>query len=122
MSLNTATTMVLAGFFPQGNTVVIAAASTAPTPAQVPTTDSTTAANYEIQNTGTIWVYVGAAPTSAGATANAVIPLSGTPAMGYPIPPGCDKTITLGPNYYFTAITKAGQGPCDIYITPGTGL
>jgi hypothetical protein len=72
---------------------------------------------FEIYNAGSVVVYVAFGTITA--TAVATIP-TGT-AGSYPIPPGCDKILTVpgSPNYIGVISSAAGQ---VIYVTPGSGV
>jgi len=107
---------VNAPFTPSGNTVVFAAATTAPTPVQVPS--STLGGNqYRILNSGTVLVYLGIGSTSTNATSNATV--ISTTGGAIPLLPGTDEILTFTPNAYFTGIT--GSSSANVYITPGDG-
>lgn len=114
--------MGLNAFTVLGNTCKLTAATTAPTPIQV--TSSTLGGNqYRIINlSGSVTAFLSYAQTSAGATANCVVPTGdGSNAKNcIPILPNTDEILSFVPNGYFTAITVSGTA--DIYITPGDGL
>jgi len=108
---------VSAPFSPCGNTVVITAATTAPSPVQVPS--ATLGGNqYRIINSGTVTVILGYGQTSAQASSGAVVPTS-TQNNCLPLLPGTDEIITFVPNAYFSA--NATTGTATLYITPGDG-
>jgi len=107
---------VSAPFSPSGNTVVFAAATSAPTPVQAIST--TLGGNqYRVINSGTVIAYLGVGNTSANATANAVV--VSTTASSIPLLPGTDEILTFTPNAYFTGITSTSSA--NVYITPGDG-
>jgi hypothetical protein len=107
---------VSAPFSPSGNTVVFAAATSAPTPVQA--ISSTLGGNqYRVINSGTVIAYLGVGNTSANATANAVV--VSTTASSIPLLPGTDEILTFTPNAYFTGITSTSSA--NVYITPGDG-
>ena len=69
-------------FNPIGNTVVVAATSTAPTGVQAPVFakfNPQAAGQYRFVNAGSNTVFLGAGPTAALAQAAAVAPTAGTP-------------------------------------------
>ena len=107
---------VSAPFSPSGNTVVFAAATSAPTPVQAIST--TLGGNqYRVINSGTVIAYLGVGNTAANATANAVV--VSTTASSIPLLPGTDEILTFVPNAYFTAITVSSSA--NIYVTCGDG-
>jgi len=107
---------VSAPFSPSGNTVVFAAATSAPTPVQAIST--TLGGNqYRVINSGTVIAYLGVGNTAANATANAVV--VSTTASSIPLLPGTDEILTFTPNAYFTGITSTSSA--NVYITPGDG-
>ena len=107
---------VSAPFSPSGNTVVFAAATSAPTPVQA--ISSTLGGNqYRVINSGTVIAYLRVGNTSANATANAVV--VSTTASSIPLLPGTDEILTFTPNAYFTGITSTSSA--NVYITPGDG-
>ena len=107
---------VSAPFSPSGNTVVFAAATSAPTPVQA--ISSTLGGNqYRVINSGTVIAYLGVGNTSVNATANAVV--VNTTASSIPLLPGTDEILTFTPNAYFTGITSTSSA--NVYITPGDG-
>jgi hypothetical protein len=107
---------VSAPFSPSGNTVVFAAATSAPTPVQA--ISSTLGGNqYRVINSGTVIAYLGVGNTASNATANAVV--VSTTASSIPLLPGTDEILTFTPNAYFTGITSTSSA--NVYITPGDG-
>ena len=109
--------MGINAFTQLGNIVTFLAASTAPTPVQVPST--TLGGNqYRIINTGTVTVFLGYGSTSSDATNNAII--VSTTQKSLPILPNTDEILSFVPNAYFTGITSSGTA--NVYITPGDGL
>lgn len=78
-------------FNPQGKTVVVAAAGTAPTGVQAPVNnqfDAQATGQMRIVNAGTNLVHLGVGPTAALAQANAVAAAAGVPAAGIPLVAG----------------------------------
>jgi hypothetical protein len=105
-------------FTPQGLTISVTAAATAPTPTQCSGT-VLGAIQYRIINTGTVPAYLGFGTTAAIATANAVKPTS-TATNAIPLLPSTAEVLTFNANAYFTAVTDSGTAV--IFITPGDGM
>ena len=107
---------VNAPFTPSGNTVTFTAATSAPTPVQVPS--STLGGNqYRVLNAGSVVVFLGFGNTSTNATSNATVITTTGGSM--PLLPGTDEILTFVPNAYFTGITASNTA--TIYVTPGDG-
>ena len=105
-----------------GNTVVLTAAATAPTPVQC--SSVTLGGNqYRIVNSSTtVGAWLSFASDAATATSNCVIP-TGSGANSTRtlyLLPSTDEVITFIPNAYFTAITASSTAA--LYIVPGDGL
>lgn len=109
--------MNVTAFTKLGNTVAFTANVSAPAPIQAVAVGIGTT-QYEIQNPGTVTVFLGYGATSGEASNNAAVVT--TTNYGYPLLPGTDKIISAPPNAYFTGITAAGTA--TIYVTPGEGL
>lgn len=109
-------------FNPQGNTVVVAADSTAPTGVQVPVgtryADSL-AGQFRVVNAGAVTVHLGVGATAAAAQANAVAAAAGVPAAGIPMVPGAVEILRFSSTAYFSGYSAAAA---TVYITPGEGL
>jgi hypothetical protein len=104
-------------FTKTGNTVVLIASVTAPTPVQALST--TLGGNqYRIINSGLVTVFLGYGMVSGDAANNATVVTSTGPA--YPILSGTDEILTFVPNAYFTGITSSSNA--TVYITPGDGM
>ena len=114
--------MGINAFTSLGKTVKLVAASTAPTPVQVPST--TLGGNqYRVINlSSNTACFLAYAQTEAGATSNCVVPtgIGANSATVLPLLPQTDEILSFVPNAYFTAITTAGTA--DLYITPGDGM
>lgn len=105
-------------FTPEGNTVLITAAVTAPTPEQVAST--TLGGNqYRVINNGSVTAFLGFGANAATATANAVAPTAGNSTFSIPLLAGTDEILTFLPNMYATAVTLSSTA--TVYITPGDG-
>jgi hypothetical protein len=112
---------MLSAFQMQGKTVTFTAAVAAPATVQCKGDGNNQPQTYVISNTGNVGVFITCESTSDLATANAVIPVGGTPIRCFYLPAGgAQITISGPPNAYFTGITASGTAP--IYITPGEGL
>lgn len=114
--------MGINAFTTLGKTVKLVAASTAPTPVQVPST--TLGGNqYRVINlSADTPCFLAYAQTQADATSNCVIP-TGDGANStnvLTLLPQTDEILSFVPNAYFTAITSSGTA--DLYIVPGDGL
>ena len=108
--------MGINAFTQLGNTVTFLAATTAPSPVQVPST--TLGGNqYRIINAGSITAFLGFGVDAATATAGAKTP-DGTVKNCLPLLPGTDEILSFIPNAYFTANAASS---CVIYITAGDG-
>lgn len=106
-------------FNPQGNTVVVAAASTAPTGVQAPAGTVNPRGQYRIVNAGSNTVFLGTGPTAALAQASAVAPVAGTPSDAIVLVPGAVEILRFNAEAYFSG--KASEAT-TVYITPGEGL
>jgi hypothetical protein len=107
-------------FTPEGNTVLITAAVTAPTPVVV--ASNTLGGNqYRVINNGSVTAFLGFGANAATATTNAVAPTSGSGNSTFSIPllAGTDEILSFLPNMYATAVTLSSTA--TIYITPGDG-
>jgi hypothetical protein len=105
-----------------GNTVVLTAAVSAPTPVQC---SSVTLGGNQyriIKSSTTVGAWLSFASTAADATTNCVIPTGGgaNSTRTLYILPSTDEVITFVPNAYFTALTASSSAV--LYIVPGDGL
>ena len=109
-------------FNPQGNTVVVTAAATAPTGVQAPVNgkfDAQATGQVRIVNAGTNTVHLGVGPSAADATANAVAATAGSPAAGIPLVPGAVEVLRFPLGSYFSGVAA---GATTVYVTPGEGI
>ena len=110
-------------FAPLGETVVIAAAASAPAGLQVPVfarVDAQNAGQYRITNSSTtITVFLGAGSTAAIATANAVAPTAGVPTAAIVLLPGTTAILRFSTGTFFSGVSSSAA---TVYITPGQGL
>lgn len=109
---------------PTGDTVLLAAASVAPTGVQV-ISDDPEGANrhadcYNIYNSGDETVFLSWNSSASDAQSDAVIPTAGTNQKVIPVPAGAVVVYRLGLKKYFSGITASAT--CNVYITPGEGL
>ena len=114
--------MGINAFTAMGKTVKLTAATTAPSPVQVPSV--TVGGNqYRVINlSSNTACWLAYSQTSADAATNCVIP-TGAGANSTTVLtllPQTDEILSFVPNAYFTAITSSGTA--DLYITPGDGL
>jgi len=114
---------VSAAFTPLGNTVVLTAATSAPTAVQVNSNSAFGGNQYRIINASTTQgCFLSYAQTQSVAQSNCVIP-TGSGANSTTtlyILPNTDEIITFVPNAWFTAITAANSA--TLYIINGDGL
>lgn len=109
-------------FNPQGKTIAIAAAGTAPTGVQAPVDvrfDAQATGQMRVINTGIVTVHLGVGPTAAAAQANAVAATAGNPAAGIPLVAGAVEILRFPVGSYFSGLAASAT---TLYMTPGEGL
>lgn len=107
-------------FNPQGETIVVAAAATAPAGVQAATRQSTgQAGQYRVVNAGTNTVFLGVGSSSAAAQANAVAPVAGNPSPAIALVPGAVEIFSFGEDAFFSGLAASAT---TVYITPGSGF
>ena len=109
-------------FAPLGNTVVVAATTSAPTGIQAPVYakfDPQNTGQFRFVNAGTTTVFLGTGSTAAEATANAVAPVAGTPSAAIVLVPGAVEILRFNQTTFFSGLSSAAA---TVYITPGQGL
>lgn len=109
-------------FNPQGKTVVIAAAGTAPTGVQAPVLEKfnpQATGQYRFVNAGTNTVFIGTGPTAALAQAAAVAPVAGTPSDAIVLLPGAIEVLRFNKDTFFSGLAAAAN---TVYVTPGQGI
>lgn len=109
-------------FNPQGNTVAVAAAGTAPAGVQAPVYEKFNAqatGQYRFVNAGSSAVFLGTGPTEALAQAAAVAPVAGVPSGAIVLLPGAVEVLRFGKDTFFSGLSSAAT---TVYITPGQGL
>jgi len=109
-------------FNPQGKTVVVAAAGTAPAGVQAPVLakfDAGAVGQYRFVNAGENTVFLGVGVSAADATAKAVAPVAGTPSDAIVLVPGAVEILRFTKDSWFSGLAS---GATTIYITPGQGI
>ena len=109
-------------FTPLGETIVVAAAASAPNGIQAPVLtkfDPQSTGQYRLVNAGTNTVFLGTGTSAAEATANAVAPVAGNPSPAIVLVPGAVEILRFNKDTYFSGLAAAAN---TIYITPGQGL
>ena len=111
-------------FLPMGKTVAHTGtvSGSLPTPVQVPTTSGSgmAAETFVFWNSGANPCWLAYAQASADATANAVVPVTGTSQQVIALPPASVQSFRIPGNPFFCGITTVGTSV--IYITPGEGV
>lgn len=107
--------MGIMAFTPMGNTVVVAAATSAPTPVQALST-TIGGTQYRIHNSGNVIVYLGFGDSAANATTMANTSVNGETIV---LCANSVEVFTFNVNQYFTGKTTTGTS--SVYITPGDG-
>ena len=105
-----------------GQTVVVAATTSAPTGIQAPVYakfDPQNAGQYRIINAGTTTVFLGTGPTAALSAAAAVAPVAGTPSEAIVLLAGAVEILRFNQNTFFSGLSSSAA---TVYITPGQGL
>jgi hypothetical protein len=109
-------------FNPQGKTVVVAAAGTAPTGVQAPVYEKfnpQATGQYRFVNAGSNTVFLGTGPTAALAQAAAVAPVAGTPSDAIVLVAGAVEILRFNKDTFFSGLAAAAT---TVYITPGEGI
>ena len=109
-------------FNPIGNTVVVAAAGTAPTGVQAPVFEKfnpQSAGQYRFVNAGPNIVFLGTGPTAALAQAAAVAPTAGSPTSAIVLLPGAVEVLRFNKDTFFSGLASSAT---TVYVTPGQGL
>jgi heptaprenylglyceryl phosphate synthase len=109
-------------FSPLGETIVVAAASTAPAGIQAPVLtkfDPQNVGQYRFVNAGTNTVFIGTGASATEATDNAVAPVAGNPSPAIVLLPGSIEILRFNKDTYFSGLAS---GATTVYITPGQGL
>lgn len=109
-------------FSPLGNTIVVAATTSAPTGIQAPVYtkfDPQNVGQYRFVNAGTTTVFLGTGDSAAKAAAAAVAPVAGTPSAAIVLLPGAIEILRFNKDTFFSGLASAAT---TVYITPGQGL
>ena len=109
-------------FNPQGETIVVAAAASAPAGVQAPVYgkfDEQATGQYRIVNAGTNTVFLGTGASAAEAQANAVAPVAGNPSPAVVLVPGAVEILRFNKDTYFSGLASAAT---TVYVTPGQGI
>ena len=107
-------------FNPQGNTVVVAAASSAPLGVQCPTRNAASeSGQVRVVNTGNVTVHLGVGPTAAIAQTNAVAATAGSPKDSVPLVAGAVEILRFPLGSFFSGVASTAS---TVYMTPGEGL
>ena len=110
-------------FAPLGETVVIAATTSAPTGLQVPVharLDGQAVGQYRVINSSTTnTVFLGFGSTAALAAANAVAPVAGTPSSAIVLLPSSVEILRFNTNTFFSGLAAAAS---TVYIVQGEGI
>jgi hypothetical protein len=109
-------------FSPLGETIVVAAADTAPAGIQAPVYqkyDPQNAGQFRFVNAGTNTVFLGIGASAAEATDNAVAPIAGNPSPAVVLLPGAVEILRFNKDTYFSGLAAAAT---TVYVTPGQGI
>ena len=109
-------------FAPQGNTVVVAANTAAPSGVQAPIQtrfSGQDTGQVRIVNTSAVIVHLGIGSTAAEAATNAVAAAAGSPAAGIPITAGATQILRFQSGAFFSGLSASAA---NVFITPGQGL
>jgi hypothetical protein len=109
-------------FAPLGQTVVIPAASSAPTGVQALVDsrfDGQGTGQYRIVNISSNTVFLGVGSTAAIATANAVAPTAGSPTAAIVLAPGAVEVLRFQRESYFSGLASSSS---TVYIVQGEGI
>lgn len=114
--------MSFRAFNPYGPTILVAAATSAPTGLQAASSGAPQSEQYRVYNAGSTTVFIAFGVDASSAQSNAVIPTgaSSNAKNSYPIAPGIPEIFTAPKNCFWSAIMASGTA--SIYITPGMGL
>jgi len=111
--------MYTKAFSPTGKTILVAAATTAPTGVAAPESGTKDGFQFRIHNAGTVTAYLSFGATAQAAQDNAVIPTA-TSQFSIPIPANIVEVLSFPVGSYFSAITASGTA--SVFITPGKGV
>jgi len=109
-------------FAPLGETVVVAATTTAPTGVQALVTnrnDALSTGQYRIVNSSANFVFLGVGSTAAIATANAVAPTAGSPTAAIVLVPNTAVILRFARESFFSGLASSAS---TVYIVQGEGI
>jgi hypothetical protein len=109
-------------FAPLGETVVVAAAASAPTGVQALVNsrlDAQGTGQYRIINASVYTVFLGVGTTAASATTNAVEPTAGNPSPAIVLVPGAVEILRFARTSFFSGLASAAA---TVYIVQGEGI
>lgn len=109
-------------FAPLGETVVVAAASSAPTGVQAlvnSRNDAASTGQYRIVNSSANYVFLGVGSTAAIATANAVAPTAGSPTAAIALVPNSAVILRFQRESFFSGVASSSS---TVYIVQGEGI
>ena len=110
-------------FAPQGQTVVIASAASAPLGLQAlvfDRLDAQSVGQYRVINSSaTVTVFLGVGATALEAQANAVEPVAGVPSSAIVLVPGAVEVLRFGRQSFFSGLSASAA---TVYIVQGQGL
>jgi hypothetical protein len=93
-----------------GNTITFTSAAAAPTGVQCSGGGNMQATTYELVNEGAQIAFFASGATASAAQAAAVLP----PGAVWAVLPGAARYVTDIPNAFWSAITRAGTGACEV--------
>jgi hypothetical protein len=109
-------------FNPQGETVVVAAATVAPAGVQAPVYEKfnpQNAGQYRFVNSSANTVFLGTGASAAEAQTNAVAPVAGNPSPAIILVPNAVAILRFNKDTYFSGLAS---GASTVYVTPGQGI
>ena len=109
-------------FAPLGETVVVAATTSAPTGVQALVSsrlDAQGTGQYRITNASSLTVFLGVGTTAALATANAVAPTAGDPSPAIVLLANTTAILRFARTSYFSGLAS---GAATVYIVQGEGI
>ena len=111
--------MYTKAFSPTGKSILVSAATTAPTGVAAPESGTNQGYQFRIHNAGTVTAFLAVGVDASSAQSAAVIP-TGTSQFSVSIPAGIVEILSFPIGSFFSAITASGTA--SVYITPGKGL
>jgi hypothetical protein len=109
-------------FAPLGDTVVVAATTSAPTGVQALVSnrnDALGTGQYRIVNSSANYVFLGVGSTAAIATANAVAPVAGTASSATVLVPNSAVILRFARESFFSGLAGSAS---TVYIVQGEGI